>query len=67
MKSEYSIGTQYTSGGKRKDICTVIDIHKTYDFKGDLVKTRYVSTHEFMGQLVTEHDIPVVSIQRGEL
>ena len=49
----YKIGTQYKTRDKRKNLCTVTDIHRTFNHNGDLVKTSYVSTHEFMGQTIT--------------
>lgn len=65
MKKDYPIGTQYRTRGKRKDLCTVIDILKTYNSKGELVKTRYVSTHDFMGQTVTSYDVVATTIAMG--
>ncbi len=62
---EYPIGTRYSNGGKHPKVCTVIDILKTYNYKGELVKTRYVSTHDVLGQVVTSYDVPSVSIARG--
>lgn len=59
------IGTQFMTPGRAPRKCTVVDIHKTYNMAGELVKTRYVTTHEFMGQTVTERDIPAITIQRG--
>jgi hypothetical protein len=65
MTTEYPIGTQYKTGDKRADLCTVTDILKTYNSKGDLVKMCYVSTHEFCGQAVTNYEVPSASIARG--
>ncbi len=62
---EYPIGTRYSIRGMHPKICTVIDIFKTYNSKGELVKTRYVSTHDVLGQVVTSYDVPEVSIARG--
>ncbi len=62
---EYSIGTEYMTRGKSPRRCKVIDIHKTYNSKGELVKTYYVSTHEFMWQIVTDHQVPIASIAMG--
>lgn len=62
---EYEIGTTFLSNGKHKKLCTVSDIHKTYNAKGELVKTRYVAFHLFMGQVVTERDICAATIARG--
>jgi hypothetical protein len=61
----YPIGTQYMSAGKHKRLCTVVDIHKTYNHANELVKIRYVATHEFMGQVVTERDVVATTIARG--
>jgi len=61
----YKIGTQYKTRDKRKDLCTVTDIHRTFNHNGDLVKTSYVSTHEFMGQTITCYDVPAAAIARG--
>jgi len=65
MTTEYPIGTQYKTRDKRADLCTVTDILKTYNSKGELVKTYYVSTHDFCGQAVTNYEVPAVSIARG--
>lgn len=62
---DFEIGQTYMTRGKVKRLCTVVDIHKTYNAAGELVKIRYVSTHEFMGQTVTEHDVVGVTIQMG--
>jgi len=61
----YKIGTQYRTRDKRKDLCTITDIFRTYNNKGELVKTAYVSTHEFMGQTITCYDVPATAIARG--
>ena len=62
---DITIGTQYYSAGKHPKLCTVIDIYKTYNSKNELVNTSYVTTHEFLGQIIKEHNIPAVTIQRG--
>lgn len=56
-RARFPIGTQYVTRGKRKDLCTVVDILKTYNNACELVKIRYVSTHPFMGQLVYDYDV----------
>lgn len=63
--NDYPIGTQYKTRGKHPNVCTVTDVLKTYNSKGELVKTRYVSVHRFMGQTVTNHDVPGASIAMG--
>lgn len=62
---EYAIGTKFITGGKAKRACTVTDILKTYNSAGELVGTRYVATHEFMGQIVTDRDVCSVTIAKG--
>lgn len=66
MNVEFPIGTQYYSRGKNSKLCTIIDILKTYNNKGELVNIRYVSTHQFLGQTVTEKDVLPITIQRAE-
>ena len=53
------------SRGKHPKECTVTDIYKTYNATGDLVKTRYVASHEFMGQTVTDYDVVGTTIARN--
>ena len=61
----FAIGQQFIPIGKRKDVCTVTDILRTYNAKNELVSIRYVATHEFMGQTVTDHDVCEATIARG--
>tara|TARA_R110000787_G_scaffold285165_1_gene399996 strand:+ start:174 stop:485 length:312 start_codon:yes stop_codon:yes gene_type:complete len=62
---KYPIGTEYLTRGKHPRLCTVTDIWKTYDSKGDLVRKRYVATHDVLGQTVTDRDVVEVTIARG--
>lgn len=62
---KYPIGTVYKQTGKRGDVCTVIDFLTTRNLAGEVVSERYVSTHLFMGQLMTNNDVPAASIARG--
>lgn len=62
---QYTIGTEFTSGGKVKRLYTVIDVLSTYNSAKELVKVRYVATHEFMGQVVTDRDVCAVTIAKG--
>jgi hypothetical protein len=57
------IGTTYLDRNKR--LCTVVDVWQTYNAAGELVQTRYVCSHEFCGQTVTEHDVLAITIQKG--
>lgn len=68
IKSEdVKIGTKYMSAGKYGRECIVVDIYKTYNTAGELVKTRYVTEHNFLGQAIRDHDVCVVTIQRGHI
>ena len=60
------IGTKFIKRGKRNDVCKVIDIYKTFDSDGLLVKTSYLCQHDFMGQKV-RHEECAVTIQRGHM
>ena len=63
--ARYPIGTQFLSGGKHKRMSTVTDILKTYNMAGELVNIRYVATHEFVGQIVTDRDVCDATIARN--
>ena len=62
---DYPIETKFKTQGKFPVECTVIDIHKTYNKQNELVKTRYVATHKFLGQTVTDYDVVQPTIGRG--
>ena len=61
----YSIGTQYMPMRKNTYVCTITDIHKTYNANGDLIKTSYVATHDYCGQTITDNDVIETTIARG--
>lgn len=65
ITQRYEIGQQYIASGKRKDICTIVDIYKTYNSKNELVKIGYVTEHKFLGQTIKEYDVPQATIARG--
>ena len=65
MKNAYPIGTRFTPIGKNRAEHTVVDIHRTFNSRGELVKLFYVSTHLFCGQQVTAYEIPATTIARG--
>ena len=64
---DYAIGTKYMSQGKHKRLCTITDILKTYNSKGELVRTVYVSEHEFMGQTITDSSVLPITVKMGLL
>jgi len=61
----FPIGTQFYGGNKRKDVCTVTDILKTYNSAGELVSVRYMAIHQFCGQTIVDRDVVAVTIARG--
>jgi len=61
----YPIGTKFKTGGKAPRDCIITDIHTTLNSKGEVVKIRYVATHEFMGQTITDLDVCPVIVARG--
>jgi hypothetical protein len=63
----FAIGTEYMTRGKCPHKCIVTDVLKTYNYKNELVKIRYMSTHEFMGQTVTDYDVLEVTVAMGEI
>lgn len=65
MEARFKIGQKFTPNRKHARECTVTDILKTYNSKGELVKIRYEATHEFMGQLVTDYDVTDTTIAMG--
>jgi len=50
---------------KHAKVCTITECFKTYDSKGNLVKTSYQSTHDFLGQAVRNNDVCETTIARG--
>lgn len=62
----FKIGTEFIPIGlKYPKKCTVIDIWKTYNHKGELVKVVYVAEHEFLGQKIKDYDVVDTTIARG--
>lgn len=62
---KFPIGQQYKTRGKAPRLCTVVDIHKTYNAAGELVKLRYVATHDFAGQVIADRDVCETTIAMG--
>jgi len=63
-----AIGTRiYYTGDMANSVWTVDDVWKTYNSQNQLVRTRYVASHEFCGQIVTDCDVCPVTIARGLL
>lgn len=65
MEPRFPIGTKYHSRGKHPKECTIIDILKTFNSKGELVQIRYVAIHTVLGQTVTDRDVVETTIAMG--
>ena len=68
-KEDIKIGLKFIPNtGKRKDkkIHTIEDIYNTYNSKNELIKTRYVVSHDYIGQKLTNYDTCIVTIQKAE-
>lgn len=63
--AKYLPGTTFKTRGKNPQVCTVTDVLVTTNLCGNIVKTRYVATHEFMGQIVTDRDVVETAISMG--
>lgn len=62
---QFPIGTQYKTLGKHPVLCTVTDHLTTTNSKGEVVNQRYVTSHEFCGQTVSETNVVAPTIARG--
>ena len=65
MTPRFAIGTTFKSHGKHPKTLRVSDILRTYNAAGELVRIRYEAQHEFMGQIVTDHDVCETTIARN--
>ena len=67
MKNElrFPIGTKFASRGKHPRVCTVVDYLTTTNSLGEVVRVRYVATHEFMGQTISDNDVCETTIAIG--
>jgi len=65
LTQRFPIGTRFALRGKGSRLATVVDVWRTYNLAGELVKLRYVATHEFAGQTVTDSDVVDTTIARG--
>ena len=67
IEQRFTIGTKYKTRGKAPRICTVVDVLRTYNSAGELVKLRYVSQHDFCGQVVTDWDVVDTTVAMGKI
>jgi hypothetical protein len=63
--ARFSIGQQYLSRGRFPYVCTITDILRTYNNQNVCVALRYVSTHEFAGQIVTDSNVVDATVALG--
>jgi hypothetical protein len=61
----FPIGTRFLTRGKHPRECTVTDYLITRNLAGEIVRTRYVATHTFCNQNITETDIVETTIARN--
>jgi hypothetical protein len=62
----FKIGTVYKlPRNKHGLVCTIVDIHTTTNAAGDIVRVRYVTSHEFCGQTVFDYDVCDTTIARS--
>lgn len=64
---QFTIGTKFKTRGRYPQLCTVADVLRTYNDADEWVKTRYMATHEFMGQTVFDVDVSETTIAMGEI
>lgn len=65
MEPDVDIGTKFRKLGRGDEVWTVVDVWKTYDNAGRLVKVRYVASRHFMRQEIFDHDVVKTTILRG--
>jgi hypothetical protein len=63
----FQLGQQFSTRGKHPRLCTVTDILRTYNDAGELVRLRYVATHQLCGQTVTDYDVVETTIALGAI
>ena len=65
----FDIGTRFVPvGRKSKAVHTVVDIWTTTNREGDVVRRRYVATHQAAtGHIVIDRDVTETTIARGQL
>ena len=65
IAQRFQIGQQYKTRGKHPQLCTIVDVHRTYNSANELVKLRYVTSHQFCGQTVLDTDVVDTTIAMG--
>jgi hypothetical protein len=65
MKQQFQISQQFRTRGKAPCLCTIVDVWRTYNVRGEMVRLRYVAKHQFMGQTITDHGVCETTIAMG--
>jgi hypothetical protein len=63
----YTVGQKFKTRAKHPQICTVVEIFRTYNSKNELVKVNYQAEYELMGQMIKIYDLPEATIARGKI
>ena len=64
---KYPVGTTYFKRrGKEVVKHTVIDYYTTKNMARRIVKSRYVTAHELMGQLLIDYDVTQTEIDKAK-
>lgn len=66
LAQRWPIGTVFTRRGREPRECTGVDVLRTYNAAGELVRLRYVATHKFLGQTLRDEDVVDASVAMGE-
>ena len=63
----FAIGQKFVARGKNASQCEVVDIFKTFNSSGQLVRVEYVAAHDFMGQKIVDYSVCETTIARGAI
>lgn len=64
----FPVGTKFATRSRDAGVHilhTVTNFHTTRNLAGEIVRARYVATHQFMGQDVEVTDIPQLTVAIG--
>lgn len=65
-EQRFKIGTQFLTRGKAPRLCTITDVLRTYNSAGELVRLRYVATHQFMSQTLSASEVCDATVAMGK-
>jgi|JI10StandDraft_1071094.scaffolds.fasta_scaffold1083636_2 hypothetical protein len=67
LQARFSIGDTFKTRGRHPRLCTILDILRTYNSNGELVRVRYVASHKLNGQVIMDYDVCETSVLMGKL